>query len=184
MYTPLSLIVVSLLLCAATTQAQEHHTADPSPADIFAVGIGYGQDYGGLGLNLTVYPQQNIGLFGGLGYALAGFGYNAGIKLRLLPNEGKSMFRPFVEAMYGYNTAVYIANDEQYNKLFYGPTVGAGVDVGSLRARHGYFSAALLVPIRNADPQNYIDQLKAMGAQFNNNLLPISISLGYNFIVD
>jgi hypothetical protein len=184
MHTPLSLIVVSLLFCATTTQAQDHHSTDPTPADIFAIGFGYGQDYGGLGLNLTVYPQKNIGVFGGFGYALAGFGYNAGIKLRLLPNQGASMFRPFVEAMYGYNAAVYITNYTQYNKLFYGPTIGAGVDIGSLRTKHGYFSAAILVPIRNQDAQNYMDGLQTMGVQFNNNLLPISLSFGYKFIVN
>ena len=148
------------------------------------MGIGYGQDYGGLGVNLTVYPQENVGFFGGFGYALAGFGYNAGIKLRLLPNQGKSMFRPFVEGMYGYNAAIVITNATQYNKLFYGPTVGAGVDAGSLRARHGYFSMAILVPIRNPDAQNYIDGLQAMGVDFHTNLLPISVSFGYKWIVD
>lgn len=184
MYTPLSLIVVSLLLCAATTHAQVHQPSDPSPADIFTIGIGYGQDYGGLGANLTVYPQKNVGLFGGFGYALAGFGYNAGLKLRLLPNQGKSMFRPFVEAMYGYTTAVYVTNGEQYNKIFYGPTVGGGVDIGSLHAKHGYFSIAILVPIRNSDPQNYINELQTMGVDIKNNLLPVSFSFGYKFIVN
>lgn len=65
-------IAVALLLCAATTRAQE---ASPRPfADNFNIGG-----------NLTVYPKKNIDLFVGGGYALAGFAYNAGIKLRLLP---------------------------------------------------------------------------------------------------
>ena len=181
MHTRLLLTVVALLLCAATTHAQDHPA---SPTDVFTVGIGYGQDYGGIGGNLTVYPQKNVGLFGGIGYALAGFGYNAGIKLRLLPKKGESIFRPFVEAMYGYNTAVFVTNDAQYNKLFYGPTVGGGIDIGSLVAKHGYLSIAVLVPIRNSDPQNYIDELQNMGVDFKNNLLPVSFSFGYKFFVD
>ena len=180
MHTPRLLIVASLLLCVSTIKAQDKQ----SSADIFTTGIGFGQDYGGLGVNLTVYPQKNIGLFGGLGYAFAGLGYNAGIKLRLLPNHGNGIVRPFVEAMYGYNGAVAIVNDDQYNKLFYGPTVGGGIDIGPGRARHGYLSLAILVPIRNSDAQNYIDQLRSMGADFPHDLSPISVSVGYKFILD
>ncbi len=36
--------------------------------DVVAIGLGVGLDYGGIGVNLTVYPQKNIGLFAGIGY--------------------------------------------------------------------------------------------------------------------
>jgi hypothetical protein len=63
-------IAVALLLCAATTRAQDHqpheaspHEASPGPfTDNFNIGVGYGLGYGGIGANLTVYPQKNINL--------------------------------------------------------------------------------------------------------------------------
>jgi hypothetical protein len=157
--------------------------APPRTSDIFSAGFGLGLDYGGLGLNLTVYPQENIGLFGGFGYALAGVGYNAGVKLRLLP--GHSQVRPFLTGMYGYNAAVYVANSMQYDKLFYGPSFGAGVDIGAMREGRGYLSLAILIPIRSPDVDNYINSLKTnYGVTFNNTLLPIAFSIGYKIIID
>lgn len=44
----------------------------------FYLGIGVGLDCGGVGVNLLVYPQENIGIFGGIGYAFAGLGLNGG----------------------------------------------------------------------------------------------------------
>lgn len=41
-------------------------------------GIGFGQDYGGIGARLTFLPDQHLGLYFSGGYAIAGFGYNAG----------------------------------------------------------------------------------------------------------
>jgi hypothetical protein len=186
-------IAVALLLCAATTRAQDHQPHETSPheassdpfTDNVNIGFGFGQDYGGFGGNVTVYPQKNIGLFVSGGYALAGFGYNAGIKLRALPNNGRSIVRPFLEAMYGYNAAVAVANDQQYNKLFYGPTVGAGLDIGRLAKNKGYLSLAILVPIRSPDVDNYINGLQTnYDVSFNNNLLPITFSIGYKFVLN
>ena len=186
MYTPLSLIVVPLLFCAITTQAQ-HPTSPafsnkPDP-EYVTFGAGFGQDYGGLGGNLTVYPQQNIGLFASVGWAFAGIGYNAGVKLRLLPNHGAGFIRPFVVGMYGYTAAIAVTNDVGANKLFYGPTIGGGFDIGNFRHRGGCLSLAILVPIRNQDAQNYIDELRAEGVSFGHNLSSVSFSAGYKFIL-
>jgi hypothetical protein len=182
-------IAVSLILFSATTRAQDAtppSNPQPSnpPPDVFTFGFGFGLDYGGLGVNATVYPQKNIGLFGSVGYALAGTGYNAGIKLRLLPNHGASKVRPFVEAMYGYNAAIAVAGNSQYNKLFYGPSVGAGLDIGSTLKGKANFCFAILVPIRSPDVNNYIDNLRNnYGVSFNNNLLPIAFSLGFRIVL-
>src|SRR6185503_19117939 len=97
---PLCLFV--LLSCSLTSHAQSHNTISDD-YDKLNLGLGFGFDYGGIGGNLTVYPQKNVGLFFGGGYAFAGFGYNAGIKLRLLPGKPSSQFTPFFMAMYGYN---------------------------------------------------------------------------------
>jgi hypothetical protein len=176
-------IAVSLFLCSATTRAQDATPpSNPSP-DVFTLGFGFGLDYGGLGVNATVYPQKNIGLFGGVGYALAGTGYNAGIKLRLLPDHGASKVRPFMEAMYGYNAAIAVSGNSQYNKLFYGPSVGAGLDIGSTLKGKANFCLAILVPIRSPDANNYINMLRnSYGVSFNK-LAPIAFSLGCRIVL-
>ncbi|GGB18212.1 hypothetical protein [Puia dinghuensis] len=182
-----TLLTVLLLpfLSITISHAQSRNAVPDLSPDKVTLGIGGGQDYGGLGLNLTVYPQKNIGLFAAGGYALAGFGYNVGVKLRLLPNEGVSKVRPFLAAMYGYNAAIAVSDASQYNKLFYGPTVGGGLDIGSLFMHKGYISLAIWVPIRGDDVDNYINNLKTnYGVAFNNHLLPISFSVGYKFILD
>jgi hypothetical protein len=185
---------VAILMFFTVTHAQDPFpqkppspstfSEQPRASDIFTLGIGFGQDYGGFGGNLTVYPQRNIGLFLGFGYALAGFGYNAGIKLRLLPDHGHSKVRPFIEGMYGYNAAIVVTNYTQDNKMFYGPSMGVGLDIGPTTAGKGYLSLAILVPFRSPDVQNYIDQLNANGVSFSNNLIPITFSIGYKFILN
>lgn len=184
----LFLTAVASLLLLSFTHAQDNPppASNPTPrtSDILSLGLGIGEDFGAFGGNITVYPQQNIGLFVGFGDAIAGFGYNIGVKIRALPNHGQSKVRPFFEAMYGYNAAVAVSNASQDNKLFYGPTVGAGLDIGSTRKGKGFLSLAILVPIRSPDVQNYIDQLRANGVSFPNDLLPITFSIGYHFILN
>jgi hypothetical protein len=163
----------------------QKNVLDSRKPDIVNFGPGLGFDYGGIGVNLMVYPQKNIGIFLGGGYAIAGFGYNAGIKLRLSPDRA-SVVNPFFTAMYGYNAAVAISGSSQFDKLFYGPTLGAGIDLRSKKTfSKGYLSLAIMVPIRNSDAQNYIDLLKNQyGASFTSNLIPIGFSVGYKFILN
>lgn len=148
-------------------------------------GLGFGLDHGGLGMNLLIYPQWNLGFFAGLGYAFAGLGFNAGIKIRLLSQQTNSQVIPFLMGMYGYNTAISVKNASGYDKLFYGPTLGFGIDYQSRTARKSYLSFALLFPVRGNDAQNYIDDLNRYhGVIFDTKLLPFTISFGYKFILN
>ncbi len=61
-----------------------------------SIGIGLGMDYGGIGGSLLFYPQTNIGLFGGVGYAFAGLGYNVGVKIRLITENHTSKLFPYL----------------------------------------------------------------------------------------
>jgi hypothetical protein len=152
--------------------------------DKASFGFGYGQDFGGLGANVIIYPQKNIGLFLGGGYAFAGFGYNAGIKVRLT-NNSSSKVNPFAIGMYGYNAAISVTNAEQFNKLFYGSTIGIGVDFLSRPGIPGYLSIALLIPFRNSEVNDYINDLKTNhGVEFKSELLPVTFSFGYRFIIN
>ncbi|HEX4851031.1 MAG TPA: hypothetical protein VFV08_09505, partial [Puia sp.] len=82
---PLIAILFACFLISVHSIAQRKFSEEPRKPDQFSMGVGFGQDFGGLGANMIVYPQKNIGLFVGGGYAIAGFGYNVGLKLRLTP---------------------------------------------------------------------------------------------------
>ncbi len=162
--------------------SQKNTQSKPVISEQASVGVGSGLDYGGIGAHISYYPQKNLGLFLGLGDAIAGFGYNAGLKLKFLADRNYTV-SPYIVGMYGYYAAVDVTNATQLNKLFYGPTIGFGLDFRFNRESNGYWSVALLIPIRNTDPQNYINNLvNNDGATSVASLSPVSFSIGYNFI--
>jgi hypothetical protein len=148
--------------------------------DRASLGLGVGLDYGGLGGNIVVYPLANLGIFGGVGYALAGTGYNTGIKLRLAGKNHRSAAFPYLIGMYGYNAAIVVSNAKEYNKFFYGPTYGFGIDLHKKIQALGFWSFALMVPARSSSVNEYIDHLKYYHkVSFKNKLYPVSFSIGY-----
>lgn len=152
--------------------------------DITSFGIGLGQDYGGIGGSVLTYPIKNLGIFGGVGYALAGVGFNAGIKYRFLPADRFRKAIPYILAMYGYNAAIKVLDADEYNKIFYGMTLGVGFDLRSRPDKMSYWSFALHIPLRSSSVDDYMDDLKTNhGIQFKNDLLPIGFSIGYRFII-
>jgi hypothetical protein len=154
------------------------------PNDIVTLGVGMGLDYGGFGFGLLVYPQRNFGLFAGGGYAIAGMGYNAGIKLRFITKESTSKAVGYVTGMYGYNAAVSVMNATEYNKLFYGATIGAGVDIRSKNKKGGYWSLAILVPFRSSEIETYLNELETnYNVERKSDFLPVAISIGYRIVV-
>jgi hypothetical protein len=156
----------------------------PVQTDRITIGIGGGLDYGGLGANFLFYPVKSVGLFVGAGYALSGLGVNGGAKFRLVSKKTSSKFTPYALAMYGYNAAVYVQGAEEFNKLFYGPSFGIGFDYRSRPEKRGYWSFALLVPIRSQEAKDYIDDLEQnQGVEFGIGLLPVAFSFGYRFIL-
>lgn len=155
----------------------------PRVIDKTSFGIGGGLDYGGIGANLLVYTNKNFGLFGGMGYALTGIGFNAGAKFRFISKKNNT--DPYILAMYGYNAAIKIQNESQYNKLFYGPSFGFGLDIRSKLMNKSYLTMALLVPIRGSTVNEYIDDLKSNhGVEFKTKLTPIMFSIGYRFVIN
>jgi hypothetical protein len=177
-----------ILLLTAHLMAQNGNQQNPfqasTPVDRLSLGLGGGLDYGGFGGNLSFYPIDNVGIFGGIGYALAGVGFNGGLKYRFIPKKPDARVRPFGLAMYGYNAAIAVLNASQHNKLFYGPTLGAGIDFQRNLQRRGYWSFALFVPIRNSEVQSYMDDLENLyNVDFQTSLFPVAVSIGYKFIL-
>jgi len=161
-------------------QNENNISPDIQPMDALSFGLGIGFDYGGFGGNVLLYPQKNIGIFAGAGYAMIGMGFNAGCKLRIAKSEKAN---PYFIAMYGYNTAIGIKDGEQYNKFFYGTTIGVGLDLKPTRI--GYLTFALLLPFRGKEVDDYLNDLKNNhGVTFKTDLLPIGFSIGYRFMIN
>jgi hypothetical protein len=152
--------------------------------DKLSLGLGIGFDYGGFGGNLVLYPGTHFGLFVGGGYDLNGLGVNGGIKYRFISSKPNARVNPYLIAMYGYNAAIVVKNATDLNKTFYGPTVGIGLDFRQNPYRNGYWTFALLVPIRGSKVNDYIDDLKENhGVEFENELMPIGFSVGYRLVL-
>ncbi len=178
------LLIAYLLIATISLHAQDT-TKIIRHIDKGLIGFGLGLDYGGVGANFLYYATRNIGIFGGVGYNFDAVGVNAGIKFRLIKKKPTSNLDPYFLAMYGYNAAIIISNSHRRNKTFYGPTVGIGLDFRPKPLSRGYFSIALLIPIRKSEADEYISQLKrGSNAIFANELLPIAISIGYRFILN
>jgi len=177
-----------ILLLTVHLNGQNGNKQNPfqasTPVDRISIGIGGGLDYGGFGANLSYYPIESMGLFGGVGYALAGAGFNAGVKYRYIPNKPDARVRPFGIAMYGYNAAIAVLNASQHDKLFYGPTLGAGIDFHRNPMKRGYWSFAIIVPIRKSEVNEYMDTLESTyNVDFQTRLFPIGVSIGYRLII-
>jgi hypothetical protein len=151
--------------------------------DKLSVGLGIGQDYGGFGGNILYYPQRNFGLFCGLGYNLAGVGYNLGIKSRIAIGSSSSHMLLSVLAMYGYNAVIRVADMGELNKVFYGATVGVGLDYKPFEYSDDYISVSLFVPFRSSEVQDYMDYLEQVyGVVFEQGLFPVTFSFGYRIV--
>ena len=160
--------------------------ADSLPLDKLSAGIGGGYEFGGIGGNVIFYPQRNIGVFVGVGWPLTYniAGYNAGVKLRYAVDNNGSVITPFVMLMYGYNTAIRYPHSNQYDKLFYNFTFGGGVDFRPAKSKLGFLSLTVYVPLRDPDAKDYINFIDAFYGDSNSNkLFPLSVSLGYKFII-
>lgn len=152
--------------------------------DKISIGLGIGQDYGGVGGNFLYYPQRNIGLFFGLGYNLANVGYNLGIKSRIAIGSSSSHVLLSALAMYGYNAVIKVADMRELNKVFYGATVGVGMDYKPFEYSDDYISVSLFVPIRSSEVQEYMDYLKqAYSVEFEQGLFPVTFSVGYRIVL-
>ena len=140
------------------------------------LGLGFGLDYGGFGARLTGTPSKNFGVFGSVGYALAGVGYNVGVQ-GIFNAKGRVV--PYITGMYGYNAALVVTGAIEEKKIYYGPSFGLGMKLVS-KKNANFWNFELLVPIRDPAFQDKIDELKNMGAVVSA-VIPVAISVGYHF---
>jgi hypothetical protein len=167
-------LVILLLMCfchgAFSQMRKKRKSTNITEIPLFNLGVGAGLDYGGIiGTRVTVFPHSMFGVFGGLGYNLAGVGYNVGGIIRF----SESRICPYVMGMYGYNAVI------NSTKVYYGATFGMGMEIRNSRGNR-FFSAGLLLPFHSEAFQNDINAVKSSGGVFTNEA-KIGISLGYHF---
>jgi hypothetical protein len=109
---------------------------------------------------------------------LIGFGYNAGLKLRIISKEVTKHTNIFFMGMYGYNAVINVKDAEEFNKMYYGPTFGVGIDVKPNLRKSNYYSFVISVPIRDPEVKSQMHTLEHYhGISFNNGLWPIAVSI-------
>jgi hypothetical protein len=156
----------------AKKAAQEESV--PSP---FNAGVGLGLSYGGIGGRISYFPQKNIGLFGAVGYNFHKAGYNLGLVARILPDK---KICPHLMVMYGYNAVIVVVGADEFNKTYYGATIGGGMELRTGRSGN-YVNFELLIPLRSQEYRDDIDALINNPSIEISEPLPVALSVGYHF---
>jgi hypothetical protein len=176
----ISTVIFVLFVLFSNPMFSQEEQPSPPTIEKGAIGIGYGQDYGGIGVNCTFYPIKYVGVFGGVGWIFIDIGYNVGIKARLLIDE-KSRVYPYLIGMYGYVAAIKVENTTDYNKLFYGTSFGVGLNYKLNSDNSKSLSFAIIYPDRGTAVSSYTKSLKVNhGIVFKNELFPVTFSAGLN----
>jgi hypothetical protein len=173
-------IVLALLVCFVLPSfCQDYYRTDiPEPETKMNIGLGIGLDYGGIGAKITFLPVKRLGIFGGIGYAIADFGYNIGAYVRIAPDKTVC---PTLGFMYGYNATIKIQNASEYDKVYYGPSVSGGIEI-HFGGRPNFMNIELVVPFRSQDFHDDWDTIKQQpNISIVADPLPVAFSIGYHF---
>jgi hypothetical protein len=146
-------------------------------------GIGIGIDYGGLiGAQVGYAPIGHLLVFGAGGYYGIGFGWQVGVKGLILPRTDKKVARPYGKVMYGCNSAIMVDGAPEFNQIYNGWTVGAGVELRFGSKKSNGIDIDFNVPIRSAefwDDWNIIKNTP--GIDVTQDPTPVGLSIGYHF---
>jgi len=146
----------------------------------FGLGVGMGLSYGGFGCNFTYAPIKYLSVTGHAGFNLVDFNAGIGANVYFMPRT--KMYRPNLKVLYGYNGVILNLDLSEYNKSYYGVTVGFGNELRFGASKKHGFNVDLLVPFR---PQEFRDDYDAMKddprVEILSEPLPIAINIGYHF---
>lgn len=142
------------------------------------IGVGFGQDLGGLfGFGVTYWPTPWLSGFVGGGWAIADLSYQTGLEFRL---PTKSRTSGFLTAMYGYNGAIHVKGLEKLDGVYIGPTFGGGVMLQQ-RSSRNYWRFSVNVPIRSQQFLDDWDAVKKMpNVEVQQDLLPVTFGIGFH----
>ena len=168
-----------LLITGFTFKAGWAHTLEDSLPKYRKVylGPGLGINYGGIGIQLNYMPVKALRFSAGYGTNLLDMAYSFGINYRILADK---RICPTASYYYGFNG--YIKQDEkpEFNKTYYGSSLGAGVEVWNKR-RTNFLHFQLLIPIQSLAFENDVEELNKASKDLNYKSSPILLSIGYHF---
>lgn len=141
------------------------------------IGLGMGIDYGGFGTRLTYLPVKQTGLFASVGYNLNSVGYNFGAQFRF-PSEKRISCH--LTGMYGYNTVLIVESTTISKTTYFGPSIGAGMELKFKKETKQFLSFEVLLPFRPQAYQNAVDDLRLIGFEVKDQA-PLLFSIGYHF---
>lgn len=170
-----SALLTTLGTVAFAQDAPTHSIDDPNK---LYVGLGFGLDHGGIGAKIEYQPIRTVGVFAGLGYNLAEVGWNVGASYKIIANKILTI-NP--TAFYGYNAVLEVEGAPEYDKVSYGMTLGVNLDF-HLGKNGNKLVAGLFVPIRSQKFLDHYDRVKDdPRVVMDTELIPIAVSVGYNF---
>jgi hypothetical protein len=177
-----TIVVLMILVSAFPFTARSQDISSEIILDE-SIGFGLGLDYGGIGAKFMAPVAKNISIMAGVGYNLNDVGFNAGVTYYPLTPSLEKIIRPVVIGMYGYNAVILTDSRSSplsiYNKTYYGPSVGAGVEYHPKSSDGNFFSFEVLFPFRPKKFNDKIDEMDARGV--NATVYPVYVSVGYHF---
>nr|MCU0382909.1 hypothetical protein [Cyclobacteriaceae bacterium] len=153
----------------------DYQIAEPAENN---VGIGLGVNYGFLGGQVQYFPNKNIGIFAGGGYALIGFGYAIGTEIFIQPDKRVS---PFFSGMYGTNGVIVVDGFSEANKIYSGFSIGFGVRFDNARNPKNHFKVQMLLPFRPEFDRDIDSLMSNPNIIFEDEPWPVLLSFGYHF---
>ncbi|HTN45976.1 MAG TPA: hypothetical protein VL098_06470 [Flavipsychrobacter sp.] len=176
-YTKISLILGMLLLCQFRESAAQQKKENIKKTNAF-MGFGIGMDFGGIGCKVEFVPVPYVGIFAGLGFNFQQIGFNGGLSFKALPHK---RLTPTLQTMYGYNAVIMIAGAAKYNKTYYGPSVGVGLDWKVGKNNNKLF-AGIYHPFRSQAYHDDLARVKAdPGIEMKSEPGAVTASIGFNF---
>jgi hypothetical protein len=174
-------LIFSFCLMALASNANAQNLS--SEKGITSLGAGVGLPYGGIiGLKLNHNLEDNFSAFGGIGYNFLGVGFNAGLNYTIPSFKSTELY---FTGMYGYNALIDIEGVPEYQKVYYGASVGTGLKINSLRYEGRYWDFGILVPLRNAAYRNDLEAIENDPfITIDSKPLPIQFYFGYNIPIN
>lgn len=151
------------------------------PSHFLDLGVGYGLEYGGIfGINAAYIPIRYFSVFIALGYQPVDLGWNAGIKIHVIPEDFRHMFRFNLQFMYGINGVTYVPGNDKFNKTFRGITPGFGFEFMFGAAKKNGFDFDLNSPIHDLTGiSKQAGKIRDNGIDYPEPF-PLSFSIGYH----
>jgi len=170
------ILLLLCITCSLSLFSQKDTTGIKAYKFEFGAGLGY--EYGGIGLHFAYAPVPYFSAFLGVGIN-GGIGCNVGAVWHIIPKTTDHRFRPFLEAMYGYNLVEVIVGDYYDVDQYYGLSIGAGCEFRNKKtSRHGFeicfpryaFWSQAAWDAYNSTPE---EERPALG--------PVGFSIGYHY---